>query len=409
MTDDEKELCPRCGAEMAHTHSGGTHNGRAYMGWRCNHCNNRRYHELHGGSVRKPKVEKQPTLRKKKAAPEFSFSPDWDKCYQSFLSAIYERSRATTTLVHYRAILADFFLSVPGRQPDEISRDEVEQYLRSPGTANGRKGQMVKASTRNNRLACLRAFYKHAANYAVMDAQGVPQPLLRRLPPTAGIQFNQREEPPKRSLSEEELSRFFAQCDTSTVLGARDKSLFLCYFLLARRRSELCGLRYGQIMPAVIVEPGGARRQGWIYQFPRAKSHKGEDSAELLPICKQAIDHYLDVSGRATTIQAGDPIFITDKAYHGQGKHDAHRAIAPVTVWHICKRIAKRAGLDERITVHSFRHASAQHRYLQGQDVFAINVLLRHRSLDMTKLYLDGLAGQADMGADIMEKRFGNL
>ncbi len=81
-----------------------------------------------------------------------------------------------------------------------------------------------------------------------------------------------------------------------------------------------------------------------------------------------------------------------------------------MTVYHLIKKYVAKAGLDPRaITTHSFRHASAMHRYLQGEDIFSIRNVLRHSSLDMTAIYLRELVGQSDNGSSLLESRFGNL
>ena len=48
-------------------------------------------------------------------------------------------------------------------------------------------------------------------------------------------------------------------------------------------------------------------------------------------------------------------------------------------------------------------------RVILGADVLEINTLLRHKSLDTTFVYLNGLVGQADNRAKQLETQFAFL
>src|SRR5207249_5994684 len=138
------------------------------------------------------------------------------------------------------------------------------------------------------------SFYRYAREYPILDAQGKPQPLLQHLPPTSGIKLVQREKPGHRSFTEEELQAFFAAIPTvdkngkPDVQGLKWKSFFLTAFWTARRRAELCNLRWGDIQSAIIMD-NGKRRQGYIYQWHGKGRSRELDSMELPEVCYEAI------------------------------------------------------------------------------------------------------------------------
>jgi site-specific recombinase XerD len=63
------------------------------------------------------------------------------------------------------------------------------------------------------------------------------------------------------------------------------------------------------------------------------------------------------------------------------------RPLSRGTVLLACRRIARRAGLTKRVTVHTLRHCFATHLLEAGVDLRTIQALLGHRSLRTTALY----------------------
>lgn len=338
----------------------------------------------------------------------FAFTPksDWGQAYTSFLRRAHEKSGSTHTLAHYRQVLTCFF-SEPAKSPEQYTRADVEQFLHSPGQANGRKGQPVAAGTINNRLSILNSFYSYAGGYGIAQADsGMLTPLLNRMAPTAGLRQLSRDRPPYRALTTEELRRFFAAIPGDTAQGLRDRALFLTYFFTARRRDEILRLRWGDITEETLIGENGPR-PGVIYRFTGKGHSRQSDSAELPRPAYDAILLYLRHSGRLATIRVGDALFTADPAYQGRSGYDPKRPLAPHTVWRKAKKYARAAGIDEhKCTPHAFRHSSARIRYEQGSDIREIQQVLRHKSLATTDIYLRQLMTTADPGALLLVKLF---
>ena len=65
----------------------------------------------------------------------------------------------------------------------------------------------------------------------------------------------------------------------------------------------------------------------------------------------------------------------------------AGRHVSPRTIQRWVKTSARLAGVDRKVTPHSFRHAFATHLLENGTDIRVIQKLLGHQRLDTTTLY----------------------
>ncbi len=341
----------------------------------------------------------------------FTADSDWGKCLIQFLQSIYEKSGSFSSFAHYKSIVRTFFSTSPARMPDEYTRSDVQAFIMSPCQSNGRVGKKACAGTINSRLATLRSFYNFAAGYGLRNEQdGRIYPILRSLPPTAGVRHLKAPRGQAKALNEEELKRFFAAIPRDTILGARDYALFLTYFWTARRRSEILNLRWGDIEQTVLVGTNGQRREGYLYHFRGKGRSRIDDVAELPEPAYKAIVAYLEKAGRLERIEPDDPIFTASADYKGVGGYDVHRPLSGQSIWRNAKQYAKQAGLaPSRVTVHTMRHTAARSRYSAGMDIRAVSQLLRHSGIGVTDSYLATIIATADEGIDLLASKFSNL
>lgn len=229
---------------------------------------------------------------------------------------------------------------------------------------------------------------------------GTRQRLLQIPPPTVGIAYGKRGNH-HNAFSPDELKRFFAAIDTSTVTGLRDKALFLLLFWSARRRSEIARLTWGAIEQYTVLDSHGRPRAIALYHFRnKGKGILEDDSAELPQPALSAILHYLDVSGRMATITPADPLFVN---YRGN-------PLSVNGIRYLLASYVAKAGITTRVSIHSFRHTRARAAYLvSNHDVLAVMKLLRHTNLATTQVYLEELAGTMDTTAELLLAHYGSL
>jgi len=68
--------------------------------------------------------------------------------------------------------------------------------------------------------------------------------------------------------------------------------------------------------------------------------------------------------------------------------HTSTQPISTKVGWHACQQAAKRAGLDKKVHPHILRHCFATHLLEAGADLRRIQILLGHRDLQETTIYL---------------------
>lgn len=73
---------------------------------------------------------------------------------------------------------------------------------------------------------------------------------------------------------------------------------------------------------------------------------------------------------------------------------DPRRALTAGTVQRVCAKAARKAGLSKQVTPHTLRHSFATHHLEAGTNLKTIQVLLGHRNLNTTSIYLH-VAAQA--------------
>jgi site-specific recombinase XerD len=77
-------------------------------------------------------------------------------------------------------------------------------------------------------------------------------------------------------------------------------------------------------------------------------------------------------------------VWLFPSNYH----HRGDRPIDTKTVWLACQQAAQRANLQKAVHPHTLRHCFATHLLEAGADLRSIQMLLGHRDLEETTIYL---------------------
>lgn len=149
----------------------------------------------------------------------------------------------------------------------------------------------------------------------------------------------------------------------STMPDLKQKTMVTIMYSSGLRIGEVCHLRYEHIK----------RKQMQIY-IPRSKN-RSDRYAILSQNALDMLTQYWFTYGKPTG-------WIFPK------QHDNSR---PIDTFFLSRHIHKheeRLGWEKRLTCHSFRHAFGTHLYENGTDLLTIKVLLGHKSLSSTTIYI---------------------
>jgi integrase/recombinase XerD len=156
-------------------------------------------------------------------------------------------------------------------------------------------------------------------------------------------------------LSQEEMAQFFTAIDR-----LKYRALFMAVYG--------CGLRVSEVV-ALRAEDIDSKRM--VLRVCQGKGKK-DRYVMLSPKLLEVLREYYKAFRPSATLFFG---------------RDRERPLDRGTVLLACRRIARRAGLRRRVTVHTLRHSFATHLLEASVDLRTIQALLGHRSLRTTALY----------------------
>lgn len=163
-------------------------------------------------------------------------------------------------------------------------------------------------------------------------------------------------------LSTDEIDRIIATVDTSSVKGLRDSAMLELLYSCGLRVSELVSLKIQDLFFG----------EGYIRVIGKG------DKQRLVPIsatARERVHRYLDK--RPETRSGEDALFLNNRGSH----------LTRVMVFTILKQAARNAGIEKRISPHTFRHSFATHLLEGGASIRQVQEMLGHESILTTEIY----------------------
>ena len=256
------------------------------------------------------------------------------------LEELERRNYAQTTIDCYLRAVAEFSLHFH-RSPNQLGPEHIRQYQ-----AQLFGQRKLAPSTVTQHLAALRFFYIKTLRkpWSIADT---PYPKkVQRLPII---------------LSTEEVAQLI-----DSALTPFHRILLMALYATGARRAELARLKITDV---------DSRRM--IIHIQGGKGRKDRD-VMLSPKLLEALREYW----RGLRRKPAHWLF------PGGRSHTSDRPISPKTIYHACQNASQRAGIRKKIHPHTLRHCFATHLLEAGADLRTIQVLLGHRDLEETTIYL---------------------
>ena len=256
------------------------------------------------------------------------------------LEELQRRNYSQHTTRYYIRTVEDFArrFNLP---PDRLGPRHIREYQ-----AELFQKRKLSAGTVANRLAALRFFYIKTLKKAWSIAE-TPYPKKTHRLPTI--------------LSQEEVARLIDAAGTPF-----HRTLLITLYATGLRCAELTRLKVSDVDSQRMV----IRVQG-------GKWRKDRDVMLSPKLLEELRKHWHRLRKKPT-----------DWLFPGNRWHTAHYPIDMKTVWHACDGAAKRADLKKAVHPHTLRHCFATHLLEAGADLHTIQILLGHRDLKETTIYL---------------------
>ena len=268
-----------------------------------------------------------------------------------FLDAIWmERGLSKNTLGAYRADLMTLGrgLSKNNKSIEMADKSDLLEFIA------GRVEGGAKPRSTARQLSSFRRFFR----YIMREG-------MRSSDPTADIAMPRIGRSLPKSLTEDEVDALLHAPNTDESLGHRDRAMLELLYATGLRVSELINLKQSQ----VNFNQGVLRIVG-----------KG-DRERLIPLGEESQRWLRDfINGPRMEIlleRQTDYLFPTRR-----GDRMTRQAF-----WHIIKRYAEKAGVRQKMSPHSLRHAFATHLLNHGADLRVVQMLLGHSDLSTTQIY----------------------
>ena len=277
------------------------------------------------------------------------YTKRWQEISRGYRSHMrLEKHLSANTIDSYMRDLAQFahyILRMYDVPPKKVEREMIEHYMGWLYDNNKEKSSQARA------LSGIKSFF----NYLLLEEQIESSPAEFIEAPKA-----QRHLPD--TLSTEEIDRIINSIDMSTTKGVRDRAILELLYSCGLRVSELCDLKLGDL----FFTDGCIRVVG-----------KG-NKQRLVPIsniARERIQLYKEQRKAAT--RSDDTLFLNNRG----------KRLTRVMIFTIIKQAAQRAGIDKKISPHTFRHSFATHLLEGGANIRQVQELLGHENILTTEIY----------------------
>ena len=259
-----------------------------------------------------------------------------------------EKHLSDNTIESYMRDLAQFahyVLRMYDVPPKRVEMEMIRNYMSRLYEQGREKSSQARA------LSSIKSFFNYLLLEEVIDSS-----------PAELIEAPKSSRPLPDTLSVDEIDRLIRSIDASTTKGLRDQAILEVLYSCGLRVSELCDLRLGDLFFG----------EGYIRVIGKGNKQR------LVPVSGMARDRiqlYMEVRNKVHRKE--EILFLNNRG----------KKLTRVMIFTIIKQAAQRAGIDKKISPHTFRHSFATHLLEGGANIRQVQELLGHENILTTEIY----------------------
>jgi site-specific recombinase XerD len=224
----------------------------------------------------------------------------------------------------------------------------------------------ISISSRNNRLAAVKAFVKYAASRNIAYAavlEEMNKVSVKKPNKAVTIDY----------MSMEAISAIVEQTDLSSPLGLRDRTMLILLYDTGARIQELVGIKLKDLR---------------LGKSPTVTVLGKRSKVRTIPLMARTVEYlkkYIAEHHNGVPVVSDAPLFYSEM-------HGERFALSDRRVRYILKNYADKARevcseVPENVHPHMFRHSRAMHLYQSGMDLTLVSEWLGHADLETTRVY----------------------
>lgn len=259
-----------------------------------------------------------------------------------------EKHLSDNTIESYMRDLAQFahyILRMYDVPPKKVEPEMISNYMNRLYELGREKSSQARA------LSGIKSFFNYLLLEEIIDSS-----------PAELIEAPKSSRPLPDALSTEEIDRLIGSIEDNTTKGLRDRAILEVLYSCGLRVSELCDLKLGDLFFG----------EGYIRVIGKG------DKQRLVPmssIARSRIQLYMDV--RSKERRKEEILFLNNRG----------KKLTRVMIFTIIKQATQRAGIDKKISPHTFRHSFATHLLEGGANIRQVQELLGHENILTTEIY----------------------
>ena len=269
----------------------------------------------------------------------------------SFLDSVWaEQGLSKNTLVSYEHDIKSFLIFLNDNKVElfKVQQSDINSFV------SFRFSKGISSSSNMRLISSLKKFFIYLVSHNFIKKN-----------PTENIESPRKVKLLPHTIDVESVDKLLNSPNLKTRFGARDKAMLEILYACGLRVSELVSLKFSQ----VVIESNFLRVMG-----------KGSKE-RIIPINDYALTflktYIEDFRSEFMKSKKTDSLFLSNRGLE-MTRH---------SFWHIIKKYALQAGINDHLSPHTLRHAFATHMINNGADLRVVQLLLGHSDLSTTQLY----------------------